>query len=630
MAELLYNIKNVFDGYLNNGQQFYIPEYQRGYKWNPRQINQLLEDINEFKTEGDDNLFYCLQNITLFENESDRSKINVVDGQQRLTTIILLLTYLDNTEKIKDKLIYAVREPSNDFLQSLINLKEYREKLFLAKDFDNFLASIEDKDYDYQDIYFMFNAYKSFDKWFKLNNTVKPKQFLEKLLLHVKLIVNRVEGVNEQELFMNLNADQVHLDGSDLVRAILITRVAKQEMEEYDSENVEDIVRLNERRIRIGWELDELNSWWSQPMVKEYFKSFSNIQTSSQETIKFDEYKYPINLLYKIWVESKGEREIKLNWFESKNTGALELYTSIIKLHRVLKDWFQDRFFYHFLGYLFNHGKPKFKEYWTLWNKTDYTRGQFKDFLKKEAQKVAFGDETTDDNTESGIILWLSRMIKLDSNSINWYESDKLEKILILLDIIEHSEDKILGNPLPFLKSLYFKNQKEDKEHIYPGTPKDLDVMKNLTNPIESINNYINKLNIGYSYKDLIKTWEISESDWMQIDLQEKENRRQKLKAEIHIKRPINSIGNLVLLHSSINRSFGNDYYSDKREMVINNTITGKYVRQHTLNVFVKSTSRVNLNDWTMNDITENAKSTYDTFVSFFNVEFNDNRDEEI
>jgi hypothetical protein len=116
----------------------------------------------------------------------------------------------------------------------------------------------------------------------------------------------------------------------------------------------------------------------------------------------------------------------------------------------------------------------------------------------------------------------------------------------------------------------------------------------------------------------------------MQIDLQEKENRRQKLKAEIHIKRPINSIGNLVLLHSSINRSFGNDYYSDKREMVINNTITGKYVRQHTLNVFVKSTSRVNLNDWTMNDITENAKSTYDTFVSFFNVEFNDNRDEEI
>ena len=63
MADLLYSVERVFKDYLNNGQLYNIPEYQRGYKWTEQQVEQLLSDIHEFETGGDNALFYCLQNI---------------------------------------------------------------------------------------------------------------------------------------------------------------------------------------------------------------------------------------------------------------------------------------------------------------------------------------------------------------------------------------------------------------------------------------------------------------------------------------------------------------------------------------------------------------------------------------
>jgi uncharacterized protein with ParB-like and HNH nuclease domain len=91
MAELIYNIEKVFGTYLGNDKLCNIPEYQRGYKWMEQQVHQLLNDIHEFDTGGDEDLFYCLQNITLVEEDGN---FNVVDEQQRLTTLTLLLSYL--------------------------------------------------------------------------------------------------------------------------------------------------------------------------------------------------------------------------------------------------------------------------------------------------------------------------------------------------------------------------------------------------------------------------------------------------------------------------------------------------------------------------------------------------------
>lgn len=71
------------------GFHFLVKDYQRGYKWTATEVRQLLDDLNEF--EPKENEFYCLQPIVI---KADNDKKELIDGQQRCTTIYLILQYL--------------------------------------------------------------------------------------------------------------------------------------------------------------------------------------------------------------------------------------------------------------------------------------------------------------------------------------------------------------------------------------------------------------------------------------------------------------------------------------------------------------------------------------------------------
>lgn len=77
--------------------RFYIPAYQRGYRWSAEQVEQLIDDLEEFKTrrETNTNAFYCLQPLVIKPVKQDNiGSLEVIDGQQRLTTILLILQVL--------------------------------------------------------------------------------------------------------------------------------------------------------------------------------------------------------------------------------------------------------------------------------------------------------------------------------------------------------------------------------------------------------------------------------------------------------------------------------------------------------------------------------------------------------
>ena len=87
------------------GLKFFIPSYQRGYRWNEQQIEDLLNDINDFRPESvnnsDEGTWYCLQplvvkkvkkvDIPCDEATEEEDWYEVIDGQQRLTTIYLII-----------------------------------------------------------------------------------------------------------------------------------------------------------------------------------------------------------------------------------------------------------------------------------------------------------------------------------------------------------------------------------------------------------------------------------------------------------------------------------------------------------------------------------------------------------
>ena len=78
-------LRSVFD-LLN--ERFFVPSYQRGYRWTPRQVEALLDDLEGFQLssrQGSPDAFYCLQPVVV-RRRSER-EWEIVDGQQRLTTI---------------------------------------------------------------------------------------------------------------------------------------------------------------------------------------------------------------------------------------------------------------------------------------------------------------------------------------------------------------------------------------------------------------------------------------------------------------------------------------------------------------------------------------------------------------
>lgn len=108
----LKSVRDIF------GMNFYIPKYQRGYRWTKQQVIDLLNDIKEFMERklGNDEI-YCLQPLVV--KKKDDGSWDVIDGQQRLTTIKILLACLK--EQGCYNIEYETREGSKDFLSKISN-----------------------------------------------------------------------------------------------------------------------------------------------------------------------------------------------------------------------------------------------------------------------------------------------------------------------------------------------------------------------------------------------------------------------------------------------------------------------------------------------------------------------------
>lgn len=113
------------------GMHFWVPSYQRGYRWTNVQVKELLEDLYDFAIKKKDpDEYYCLQPIIVKQQDD---KWELVDGQQRLTALWLIsaLYYCSNKEDVLD-------------LQREKYQLEYEEKPLFTNLFDKIDSLIED------------------------------------------------------------------------------------------------------------------------------------------------------------------------------------------------------------------------------------------------------------------------------------------------------------------------------------------------------------------------------------------------------------------------------------------------------------------------------------------------------
>ncbi len=211
----------------NQKNQLVIPIYQRVYSWEKEQCKELWDDI--IKIGGDDkmdghfigSILYVLDGITHSDNA-----LLIIDGQQRLTTITLLLTalrdhwsdkrkeiedhYLINSDKDGDKKFRLIlSESDKDTLLSLIDKDKRKPSKPSSKIVENF---------------------KLFEEW--VSNTDKLETIFKGLEKLVIVEIALEKGKNDPQLiFESMNSKGIELTQADLIRNYIImeTEVGKRE-----------------------------------------------------------------------------------------------------------------------------------------------------------------------------------------------------------------------------------------------------------------------------------------------------------------------------------------------------------------------------------------------------------------
>ncbi|GHR74979.1 hypothetical protein VN0645_05550 [Helicobacter pylori] len=214
----------------NNKNQLVIPIYQRLYSWEKEQCKQLWDDI--IKIGGDDkmnghfigSILYVLDSITHSNNA-----LLIIDGQQRLTTITLLLTALRNhlSDEVKRK------EIENRYLINSDKDGDKKFRLILSESDRDTLLSLIDKDRrkPSEPSSKIMENFKLFEEWISKNTNKLETIFkgLEKLMI-VEIALEKGKD-DPQLIFESMNSKGMELAQTDLIRnyTIMETEVEKQE-----------------------------------------------------------------------------------------------------------------------------------------------------------------------------------------------------------------------------------------------------------------------------------------------------------------------------------------------------------------------------------------------------------------
>ena len=284
MSKLLYTIKELFSTEPNDGclgiheaKRYYIAPYQRGYKWlsspdwtDPAQVNTLLRDIYDAWCRNPESTYY-LQFITVKRaSVSEQTVLEVIDGQQRLTTLSILaavLRWCFNQEDYAGSIIdyYSCGDDESQESKSKKCLAGFHEKGWMPNPHENV---------DDQTVWFMISAYQNLEKLLGekvaqgTDKEVKEHGidgFYKYLTTRTLVIVNLVqENVRGEEVFENLNGRRVTLTDAELIKGLLLCQAARYA----DEISYPEVL---ERRADMGRTWDEMDRWLGKKEVVPFF-----------------------------------------------------------------------------------------------------------------------------------------------------------------------------------------------------------------------------------------------------------------------------------------------------------------------------------------------------------------------
>lgn len=639
-------------GDLLDGRYFFIPAYQRGYRWCTKQVGDLLRDLLCFanKEGKEDYEFYCLQPVitrpitdkdTIIryfgEDKADevlkKGAWEVIDGQQRLTSIFIIYKFLlydknYSAEKLWERekraefhLYYETRPGSTRFLEE--NLNDWKNQIdknidffhmghayeFISEWINSEGTEINERfgyGSSYDDVrdslYSLINAKKDNRRgsvqvlWYELEETAEDDK-------------QRTSSIKE---FQKINTGIIKLTTAELIKGLFL--------QEKNFSGTDRIIRQSE--LALEWEFIENtlhnDNFW-------YFLQKKGVDMPNRIDLLFI-------LLYKISKlstveESSLDSELKeidselsitnqdsvFRFFNNKFEGksGLELgkavadeWQKVMELFRMLDDWFNTPYLYNTIGLLSQCGEDLTHIILHFMGMDENSRRE--DFIEYLKGRVRLHLKSVKVNHEEA---------RIEST---YKERFTIYKLLLTLNIHLlneqnkkfESESEIYKFPFDVLNS-----QNWDIEHI--------DSFQ--TNSLTKEQDQIDWINVALD--DLHDLPDEKRKEICQLrDRNSKDDYANAIKiikefaGEVDNDEDIkNSVGNLTLLDSQTNRKYGNSLFCTKRRIIIERMKTGVFIPTGTQYVFYKlfDTYGTNRSQWTQKDMETYHSFIYDTLKDY-------------
>lgn len=506
--------------------RFEIPSYQRGYRWGKNEVHRLLEDVYTNGTAS-----YSLQPVVVRKCDDH---YELIDGQQRLTTIFLIYQYMHKAsggfmDLPKFSLHYRTRPQSEAFLNTL-DEKRQEENI---------------------DFYFMYNAYKVIGEWFeghekKSTLTNINKYFDENVRVIWYEVGEDTGDMDAISLFTRLNIGKIPLTSAELVKALFLIQNDNSELS-----------RKKQEEIAQQWDTIE------RELHHEPFWKF--LTNQSGET-----YPTRIDLLLDLLTGKNSESKEKYDTFfkldeERQKTDSNTIWNRILHTFLTLRDWYENHEFYHKIGYLIASNHQTLRH--LLLAAEGKTKTEFRHILDEEITKSIrlpnnrnYGDlgfENDWDAIRRLLLLFNVESVRCNGARTQWFPFDQFKREAWSLEHIhaQHSEG--------------LKDQKSWREWLALHIP--------------SVQNISEDKTLAEMMQKALDAPRLDRTTFE--SLQEKAARV--LSAE-GSGAYMHSIANLALLNISDNAALNNAAFDVKRNRIIEMDKRGRYIPFCTRMVFLK------------------------------------------
>lgn len=516
-----------------NGK-FFIPDYQRGYRWTQDEVHKLLDDLSEGVREGKKR--YSLQPIVVKKRASGDWEL--IDGQQRLTTLWLIFNYMQKAGYKRSgaaySLVYETRPGSQTYLQTLDPQQA-------------------DQNIDY---FYLHQASHAIGQWIdRQGSTEQAKearvnQIYGYLSDSVRVIWYEVpENEETIPLFTRLNQGRIPLTDAELIKAVLLTQIKKEK---------------DGRETEVAAQWDGIERDLQRPEIWAFLAPKNSY--SQQHGTRID-------LLLDSLAQKPATGARPYHTFdrlqERVQKNGQDFWKDVVALHAQILGWFEEPRWHNKIGFLIACGL-------SIGDILHLAKGQGKNaFDDALTERIKATLNTKADDLDS--------TLSYENSS----HKNTLQRMLLLFNV------ETCRERFPFKEHV---GQSWSLEHIHAQNAQDLNRADQWDTWLQEHRKALCDIRVEGNVGDIDKL--LADIDAATPHLRTRQFGQEEFKAlagpillalnDGVIEEADHSISNLALLSHGANAALSNAVFEVKRQKILEMDKCGDYIPSATRNVFLK------------------------------------------